>query len=155
MEEARVLAIGGQGKVLAEAGIPLRRRVVQALLIAAGTLFVGLGVLGIVLPVLPTTPFLLLAAACCLRSSSRLYRWLHTNRWFGKCLRWYRDGEGIPLASKIVSITLLWLSLGSSALFAVPPRLWWVRAVLGFIGLGVTIHLVRIKTRRGLKCHEA
>ncbi len=147
MEEASVLAIDRQGKVLVEAGIPLRNRIVQVLLIAAGTLFVGLGVLGIVLPVLPTTPFLLLAAACYLRSSSRLYRWLHTNRWFGKYLRWYRDGEGIPLASKIVSISLLWLSLGSSALFAVPERLWWVKLILGVIGLGVTIHLVHIRTR--------
>jgi len=148
MAEARVLADEGQSRVLAEAGIPFRSRIVQVLLIVAGTLFVGLGIVGIVLPVLPTTPFLLLAAACYLRSSSRLYRWLHSNLWFGKYLRWYRDGEGIPLVSKIVSITLLWISLGSSALFAVPQRLWWVKVILGVIGLGVTAHLVRIRTRR-------
>ncbi len=151
MADARVLVVDGKEYASDKAVHSLNARIVQVFLVVAGTLSVALGVLGILLPVLPTTPFLLLAAACYLRSSRRLYQWLHTNRWFGKYLRWYRDGEGIPLASKVTSITLLWLSLGSSALFAVPQRLWWVKLVLGAIGMGVTIHLVRIKTRQAEK----
>ena len=98
---------------------------------------------------LPTTPFLLLAAACYVRSSERLHRWLFTNRLFGEYLRRYRDGEGLPLASKIATLALLWISLGASAALAVPERLWWVRAFLLLVGAGVTIHVLRIKTRRG------
>lgn len=122
-------------------------RVKRMILVVAGSLFVGLGILGAVLPVLPTTPFLLLAAACYVRSSRPLYHWLLTNRFFGEYLRRFRDGEGIPLATKIWAISLLWLSLGSSAFLAVPARLWWVRLLLLVIGLGVTTHIARIPTR--------
>ena len=104
--------------------------------------------MGAFVPVMPTTPFLLLAAACFSRSSERLHRWLFTNRLFGNYLRRYRDGEGLPRASKIATLVLLWTSLGASALFAVPERLWWVRALLLLVGIGVTIHVLRIKTRR-------
>lgn len=136
------------GQAITEALDDAGSRVKRVLLVVAGTLFVALGLVGIVLPVLPTTPFLLLAAACYVRSSSRLYRWLLTNRFFGEYIRRYRDGEGIPLATKIWAISLLWLSLGSSALLAVPARLWWVRLILLVIGLGVTNHIARIPTRR-------
>lgn len=136
------------GLDIAEALDGAGSRVKRVLLIVAGTLFVGLGLLGVVLPLLPTTPFLLLAAACYVRSSKRLYRWLLTNRFFGEYLRRYRDGEGIPLATKIWALSLLWLSLGSSAFLAVPTRLWWVRLILLAVGLGVSSHIVRIPTRK-------
>jgi hypothetical protein len=123
-----------------------RFRVRRILLVIAGSLCVVLGLLGAVLPVLPTTPFLLLAAACYLRSSRRLYHWLLTNRLFGDYLRRYRAGEGLPRGFKIWTIAVLWLSLGSSALFAVPDRLWWVRLLLLTVGIGVTTHLVLIPT---------
>jgi hypothetical protein len=121
---------------------------VRVALIAAGVLFVCLGVVGAFVPVLPTTPFLLLAAACFVRSSERMHRWLLGKCVFGEYLRRYRDGEGIPLASKIWTLALLWAALGISAFFAVPARLWWVRLCLLAVGLGVTIHILRIKTRR-------
>lgn len=112
----------------------------------AGLVCVGLGAAGAVLPLLPTTPFLLLAAACFGRSSPRLNRWLHTNRFFGSYLSRYRNGEGIPLAAKISIISLLWLSLAASALLAVPETLWPAHVVLVLIGIGVSIHVLRIKT---------
>lgn len=114
----------------------------------AGLVCVGLAAAGVVLPLLPTTPFLLLAAACFARSSPRLNRWLHTNRIFGVYLRRYRRGEGLPLAAKIAILSLLWLSLAASALLAVPDHLWPVRVALALLGLGVSLHILRLKTSR-------
>jgi len=113
-------------------------------LIACGTLCVALGVVGIFLPVLPTTPFLLLAAACYARGSERFYVWLMTNRWFGGYIRNYREGRGIPLGQKALTIALLWATIGATAWFAV--SLWWLRLMLLIIAAAVTIHLLCIKT---------
>jgi uncharacterized membrane protein YbaN (DUF454 family) len=124
-------------------------RLLRGLLVAAGTLCVAFGVVGAFVPVLPTTPFLLLAGVCFARSSERLHRWLFSNRLFGEYLRRYRDGEGLPLASKIATLVLLWATIGPSALLAVPDRLWWARAALFAIAAAVTVHVLRIKTRRG------
>jgi uncharacterized membrane protein YbaN (DUF454 family) len=114
------------------------------LLIVFGTLCVALGVLGIFLPILPTTPFLLLAAACYARSSNRFYQWLLDNRWFGEYIRNYREGKGIPLRQKIFTLTLLWLTIGYAVL-SVLTR-WQIKLILLGIAVGVTIHLVKIKT---------
>ena len=121
----------------------------RALLIIAGTLCVALGVLGMFLPVLPTTPFLLLAATCYARSSERFYRWLLANRWCGKYIRNYREGKGIPLRQKVLTILLLWLTIGSTAWLAISQ--WWVRWILLGIAVGVTIHLLKIKTYKPKK----
>ena len=72
-------------------------------MITTGTFFVGLGIIGIFLPLLPTTPFLLLAAACYARSSKRFYNWLLNNKWFGNYIKNYRERKGIPLQIKIIS----------------------------------------------------
>ena len=126
---------------LPEGGRPRR-----TLLKAAGLFFTALALLGILLPVLPTTPFLLLAAWCFGRSSPRLYTWLHENRLFGDYLRRYRNGEGLPLPVKVTTISLLWLTLGASAAWAWPERPW-LAAALALIGAAVTAHIARIKTR--------
>lgn len=115
-------------------------------LIGLGFLCVGLALIGVFLPLLPTTPFLLLAAFFFARSSDRFYRWLHTNRWFGSYLSNYRSGRGIPLREKVITIGLLWLVIGLSAAFAVTNG--WVRAGLVTIAIAVTAHLVRTKTYR-------
>jgi uncharacterized membrane protein YbaN (DUF454 family) len=125
----------------------VRSRIVRGLLIGSGVLCVGLGLLGAVLPLLPTTPFLLLAAACFARSSDRLHRWLYTNRFFGDYLRRFQAGEGLPLQAKVSVLVFLWLSLGLSA-WAMPERLTWLRPLLLVIGSGATIHILRMKTRR-------
>lgn len=114
------------------------------MLIAAGAVSVALGVVGIVVPVLPTTPFLLLAAFCFARSSDRFYQWLVTNRWFGEYIRNYREGRGMPRREKIVALTAMWLTIGLAAAFSVSA--WWGRLLLLGIATGVTIHLVRLKT---------
>lgn len=129
-----------------ELGAP--RRIQRALLLGAGLLFVGLGLIGVLVPMLPTTPFLLLAAACFARSSDKMHRWLLENRLFGEYIRRYRAGEGLPLASKLIAISLLWATLGPSVFLVMPAHLWWARGIMLAIGAGVTIHLLRIRTRR-------
>jgi uncharacterized membrane protein YbaN (DUF454 family) len=118
--------------------------ITRILLMVMGTLFVALGVVGMVIPVLPTTPFLLLAAVCYARSSKRFYNWLMTNRWFGEYIRNYREGRGITLRHKLLALSLLWLTIIYSAGFVV--SLWWVKLILLGIATGVTLHLVIIKT---------
>ncbi|MFH1185242.1 MAG: YbaN family protein [Chloroflexota bacterium] len=119
----------------------------RPLLITIGTLSVALGVVGMFIPILPTTPFLLLAAACYARSSDRFLHWLLYNRWFGSYIRNYREGRGMPRTTKILTLAALWLTLGISAAFAVSG--WWVRLLLVVIGIGVTVHLLRIQTYDG------
>lgn len=118
----------------------------RILLFVLGSLCVALGVLGMFLPVLPTTPFLLLAAICFARSSEKSYHWLMTNRWCGKYISNYREGRGIPLKQKIITIFFLWVTIGSTAWFAISQ--WWLRWVLLGIAASVTIHLVKMKTNK-------
>ena len=120
------------------------RNLIRITLITAGTLFVGLGILGIFIPVLPTTPFLLLAAACYARSSQRFYDWLLNNKWFGSYIRNYLQGKGISIKVKISTIALLWLTIGCSVAFAVSA--FYVRLILILIAIGVTIHILSVRT---------
>ena len=113
-------------------------------LVALGTLLVGIGVVGVFLPILPTTPFLLLAAACYLRGSERLYAWLTAHRLLGRYIRYYRDGQGIPLRAKIVMVAVLWVTIGTSAVFFV--GLTAVRVLLVLIALGVSAYILTRKT---------
>ena len=108
----------------------------------------GLAVLGVFLPLLPTTPLLLLAAACYARSSKRFSNWLLSNRLFGKTIKNYREGKGVSLKLKAWSILLLWITIGCSVAFAV--HILAVRVVLIIIALGVTVHILSIRTLRQL-----
>ncbi len=119
-------------------------RWVRGALFIAGTICVGLGILGIFLPVLPTTPFLLLAAACYARSSERFYHKLLNHRWLGSSLRPYRDGRGVPLKAKILSISFIWLTIGFSVFFIIHPLA--VKITLILIALGVTVYLLSLPT---------
>jgi uncharacterized membrane protein YbaN (DUF454 family) len=114
------------------------------LLTTLGILSVALGMVGVFVPVLPTTPFLLLAAGCFVRSSPRLYNWLIHHKWFGEYIRHYREYRAITLQAKVFTLVLLWSVIGATAFFAV--TLWWVRALLAVVAVGVTLHLVNIKT---------
>ncbi|MEA5078266.1 MAG: YbaN family protein [Anaerolineaceae bacterium] len=116
----------------------------RILLIAGGILCVILGTIGIFLPILPTTIFFLLAAAAFARSSDRLYNWIMNHRLFGRFIRNYRLYHAVPMASKIVSVAFLWLTIGASVLFAV--QLWWLRALLLLIAIGVSWHILALKT---------
>ena len=123
-------------------------RVMRVVLLIAGTALVGVGVLGILLPLLPTTVFFLLAAACYARSSPGAYRWLTTNRYFGRYIRHYREEHGATLGAKMFSIGSLWIGIGASAFLISPP--FWVDAILLVIAVGVTLHLLTLRTIRSL-----
>lgn len=108
-----------------------------------GFLCVGLGSLGIFLPILPTTPFLLLALYCFAKSSPKWHDWLVGNPVLGRYLRVYTNGEGLSLVQKLRAIILMWLVMGSTIIFFVNAL--WLRVLLCVIGIGVTIHLSMIK----------
>jgi hypothetical protein len=121
-------------------------QLLRAILIISGTIFLGLGLIGIFIPILPTTPFLLLTAACYARSSQRFYNWLMNNKWFGNYIKNYREGKGIPLKFKILTISLLWLTILTSIYFVINNFL--IEMILIIIAIGVTIHILTIKTYR-------
>ena len=129
-----------------------RSRLVKGLLIAAGTVSVGLGVLGILLPIVPTTPFLLLAAACYAHSSERFYVGLLTNRYFGKYIRDWRENRGLTLAMKLWIIFVMAATMGVSAVFFMP--LVSVKILLGVVGTGVSIYVWRLPTKPRVPVEE-
>jgi uncharacterized protein len=115
----------------------------KGLLIVCGTICVGLGILGIFLPLMPTTVFLLLAAACYGRSSERFHRRLVEHPWLGAYIQ---QSRGMTVRQKAVSITVLWASLIVSMIWT--ADLVWLRVVLIAIGVGVTLHVAKLPAFR-------
>lgn len=128
----------------------LMGRLKKVLYIASGSVCVGLGVIGMFLPVLPTTPFLLLAAFLYSRGSDRFYNWLITNRWCGEYIRNYREGRGISRQNKVAALLLLWVTMLGTVIFAV--NFLWLRILLASIAVAVTIHILKIKTYKQGQC---
>jgi uncharacterized membrane protein YbaN (DUF454 family) len=120
-----------------------QKPIVRWTLMFAGTVLVGIGILGIFLPLLPTTIFFLMAAWCYARSSRRFYDWLHHNKYFGKHLKSYREGKGITRSSKISTIVILWGGILYSIFVTNSPL---IHMILLAIAIGVTIHIVMIPT---------
>ena len=111
-------------------------------LTGAGFCCTALAVLGIFLPLLPTVPLLLVAAACFARSSERFHHWLVDHPRLGPMIRGYLAGQGMPLRAKITAIGLIWVTIPVSALFFIP--VFWGKIFLLGIGLGITIYLLRL-----------
>ncbi|MEK1943037.1 MAG: YbaN family protein [Pseudomonas sp.] len=122
-----------------------RNPAIRYALLTIGWLSVVLGVVGIFLPVLPTTPFLLLAAGCFARSSERFYNWLVNHPKLGPWIRDYLEGNGIPLKGKVYAIGLMWLSISFSC-YLVP--MFWARTFMLTSAVCVTIYILRQKTLR-------
>jgi len=118
----------------------------KAIFFAGGTISLGLGIVGIFLPLLPTTPFLILAAIFYARSSKRLHYWIMHNRLFGRYIKNYVSGGGIPLPAKIVIIILLWITIGISAIFVVSGIV--IRIILFLVATGVSVHIITVRTLR-------
>jgi uncharacterized membrane protein YbaN (DUF454 family) len=113
------------------------------LLIMLGTISLVLGFIGIFLPILPTTPFLLLSAFCYIRSSEKLYNWLINHKIFGKYIYNYMTYKAIPKKTKIIAISSLWATLTVSIIFMDNLH---IRIFLILVGIGVSIHLLKLKT---------
>ena len=118
------------------------------LLITFGTIFLGLGIIGVFVPVLPTTPFLLLSAACYVRSSNRLYTWLINHKLFGKFVKDFRESKAISLRNKIISLFAMTLMIVLSIfLFAEAFYLKIILLILGVVGFIVILFIPTLKTR--------
>ncbi|MCW3150760.1 YbaN family protein [Stutzerimonas stutzeri] len=122
-----------------------RNPMVRYVLLTIGWLAVTLGVIGIFLPVLPTTPFMLLAAACFVRSSERFYVWLVEHPRLGPWFRDYLEGNGIPLKGKAYTILTMWVSIGISC-WLVP--ILWARIGMLLSAALVTLYIIKQKTLR-------
>jgi uncharacterized membrane protein YbaN (DUF454 family) len=109
-----------------------------------GLVSVAVGVIGIFVPLLPTTVFLLIGAACFARSSDRLHDWLLGHRWLGPYIRNYREHRGITQRARVLNLVALWVVIGYSALFAASTP--WLRLLLAAIAVGVSLHLLSLRT---------
>ena len=85
-----------------------RNPIVRVLLLIGGCIFLVIGIAGYVVPWLPGTVFVLISAACFFRSSQKFYDLVTKNKWFGKSIREYREGLGMPLKAKVISLSLMW-----------------------------------------------
>lgn len=118
----------------------------KGIFVVAGTISLGLGALGVFLPVLPTTPFLLLSAAFYYKGSERMHRWLLNNKLFGNYIKNYKEGRGIALKAKAITLCLLWTTICYSAFFIV--NMIALQIVLFVIAGGVSIHILTLPTFR-------
>lgn len=122
-----------------------RERVIRAFWVTCGAISLVLGIIGIFLPLLPTTPFVLLAAACFARGSEKFHNWLITHERFGPLVRDWQAHHSIPFRAKCLALSMMWTSMSITA--------WLLRArpvsslTLIAIGIAVTIWMVRLPTR--------
>ncbi len=117
----------------------------RALFFSLGVLFVGIGAVGVALPVLPTTPFILIAAFCFGKSSKRAEQWISNNRYFGSYIENYKNKNGVPMDIKRNSLIFLWIMLIISAII-INNTIMFI--VLAIIGLGVSAHILLLKTKK-------
>ena len=115
----------------------------KKLLLVLGFISLGLGVTGIVLPLLPTTPFLLLSTYCFSRSSEKFHRFILENKVFGQYIRDYNEKKGITLKNKIIAMSVLSVGIGYS--FYKVPNIY-MRGMLAVVFIGVSIHLLKLNT---------
>jgi uncharacterized membrane protein YbaN (DUF454 family) len=125
-------------------------RLMKGLLFACGTLCVGLGILGMFLPLMPTTVFLLLAAACYARSSERFHRRLVEHPWLGPYIR---QRNGLSPRQKTTILAVLWISLTATMYWTAQAA--WIRALLVLVGVGVTLHVARLPSIQAIAAQRA
>ena len=114
-------------------------------LIVVGSLSLVFGIVGIFVPMLPTTPFLLLSAAAWVKASPKLYTWLINHKLFGEYIRNYREHRAIPLRAKIVSVSLVWITIGY-CIFAVVDEWWWAQVLMALLATAISWHILSFKT---------
>jgi uncharacterized membrane protein YbaN (DUF454 family) len=125
----------------------------QGAYIIVGTIALVIGAIGLFLPVVPTTPLVLLAAACYYRGSDRLHTWILSSRWFGETIKNYQEGRGITRNTKVRAISMMWVMIFFSAWFFVDSL--YVRIAIICVAIGVTVYLIRLPTRGELGSTES
>ena len=115
----------------------------RAAFVVIGSVALALGIAGIFLPLLPTTPFLLLASACYLRGSTRLHGWLLSHGRLGAYIRAFEEGRGIPRRAKVAALAVLWISIVHAAAIVGRPL---ASIALFVLACGVTAYLMRLPT---------
>ena len=120
--------------------------VVRALFFIAGLVSLGLGIAGAFLPVLPTTPLVLLAAACFARSYRPFHEWLIAHRLFGPMVREWHEHRSIAYRVKLTAITMMAVSLGASIVFFVEPA--WLKAALAAFGVALGVWMYHLPSRK-------
>jgi uncharacterized membrane protein YbaN (DUF454 family) len=118
----------------------------KLLLLVFGFISLGLGILGIFLPLLPTTPFLLLSAFLFSKSSDKFHNWLLNHRTLGPYIRSFQEDKSLSVRVKVVSVSVMWLTMFITGYFFV--KIFWVRILLAVIGVGVSIHILSFKTKK-------
>lgn len=116
----------------------------KMILTIVGLISLALGITGIFLPVLPTTPFLLLSAALFLKSNKGLYDWLLDHPRLGTYIRNFMEYKAIPLRIKILSVSMVWMTLSCCAIFVVEH--WLFRVFFIVLAIGITIHILSYAT---------
>ena len=124
-------------------------RLIRALWFIGGLLCLGLGFLGVALPGLPTTPFMILAAACFARSSDRLYNWILNHPTFGHLVRRFRDGKGIPKRIKIIGASAVTVFVSFAVFYAMPQHLVVLRIIIRIAGVIGFWYILSRPTDRG------
>ena len=117
----------------------------RVFLVVIGAISFVLGVVGIFVPMLPTTPFLLLSAAAWVKASPQLYEWLLRHKVFGEYIRNFREHRAIPLRVKITSVSLVWLTIGYCILRVV-NEWWWAQLLMALLAAAISWHILSFKT---------
>ena len=128
---------------------PSRNPLARALWLVAGLTCVAVGLVGVVLPGLPTTPFMILAAACFARSSQRFYDWVLSNPHFGRHVRRFREGHGIALRVKVIACITLSVFVSFAVLWAIPAHLTGLRILVLMAGVCGAAYILSQPTDRG------
>jgi hypothetical protein len=119
-------------------------KMIRGVYIVVGTIALIIGAIGLFLPVIPTTPLVILAAACYYRGSDRLHNWILSSRWFGETIKNYQEGRGLTRNTKVRAISMMWVMILVSAWFFVSNLV--VRVAIICVAIGVTVYLVRLPT---------
>ena len=121
-------------------------RILRGLWLGLGLLLTIIGLIGIIVPGLPTTPIMILAAACFFKSSEKLYTWVIQNKYFGEHVRNFREGRCMPFRAKVTAIITMWIFVLISIFVGIPESMILAK-IITFLGAATgTVYVIRLRT---------